>query len=523
MRRLVLVAAILVLGSCQPGPPAVKVNGETLVGKYVSGDQVWAFLGVPFAEPPVGDLRWRAPQPLISSGGPRDVTEFAPACMQTMRILDWYRYLAELFGGAADYYEDLEVSEDCLYLNVWTTTLDDDARKPVMVWIHGGSNKSGWSYEPNYHGHKLANEGVIVVSVGYRQGVFGFFSHPDMNPDEAVANFAYRDIIAALEWIQANIHEFGGDPDRVTLFGESAGAQNIIDLMFAKRASGLLHRAITQSTPRFGLSQSSSLAAERERAMGLAEALNLHDTSLEALRDVPAEELLEAYTNAFPSYYHVAAIDGQLFHKTAWSKSEVGDMPRIPLLIGTNDHEWYDSLPDDTDWDVVADRAASLESMDGEAALQLVQNEQDPQRALDRLITADRYVCKAQHLANRKNRLVGSTWVYHFTRVREDPAARNELGAYHGAEYPYVFGTHDSYMKTTATDLELEATMQSYWVTFAKTGNPNSEATPQWPLFVGDQPLVQDLGDTVKPKSAPEPELCALFEAWHAENYVPAN
>ncbi|MDH3533599.1 MAG: carboxylesterase family protein, partial [Gammaproteobacteria bacterium] len=242
MRHIFPALAVLVLVACEESPPTVTVNGEVLLGKYVEDGKVAAFLGVPFAEPPVGARRWRAPQTFEGKVEQRSVIEFAPACMQTMRILDWYRDMAELFGSSADYYEDLDISEDCLYLNLWTPTLDSQARLPVMVWIHGGSNKSGWSYEPNYHGHKLAQEDVVVVSVAYRQGVFGFLSHPEMPADEPQANFAYWDLIAALRWIQDHIGRFGGDPQRVTLFGESAGAQNILALTFAHAADGLFHR-----------------------------------------------------------------------------------------------------------------------------------------------------------------------------------------------------------------------------------------------------------------------------------------
>ena len=180
MHRFTCCVATLLLVSCEPGAPAVSAGGETLIGLRMEDNKVMAFLGVPFAEPPVGDLRWRAPQPLTATQMRRETQEFAPACMQSMRILDWYRYLAELFGGSRDYYGDLDVSEDCLYLNIWTTMLDNAAKQPVMVWIHGGSNKSGWSYEPNYHGHKLAQQGVVVVSVAYRHGVFGFLT-PDQS------------------------------------------------------------------------------------------------------------------------------------------------------------------------------------------------------------------------------------------------------------------------------------------------------------------------------------------------------
>ena len=222
MQKYAVALLLLALIGCDR-TPTVDIDGEVLTGMYVEDGKVAAFLGVPFAEPPVGDLRWRAPQSLATRVEHRDVTEFAPACIQTMRILDWYRWMAESFGGSVDEYDDLEISEDCLYLNIWTPALDSHAEMPVMVWIHGGSNKSGWSYEHNYHGHKLALEGVVVVSVAYRQGPFGFLSHPDLPADEARANFGYWDLIASLQWIQDNIRDFGGDPDRVTLFGESAG------------------------------------------------------------------------------------------------------------------------------------------------------------------------------------------------------------------------------------------------------------------------------------------------------------
>jgi len=182
---------VFLVAGCTPAPPEVRVDGEALIGRTVAEGNVAAFLGVPYAEPPVGELRWRAPQPLSTRLAHRDAVDFPPACMQSMRILDWYRYMAETFGGSADYYDDLAVSEDCLYLNIWTPSLDDDAKLPVLVWVHGGSNNSGWSYELNYHGHNLAERGVVVVSIAYRLGVFGFFSHPDL-PREYAALFAGR-------------------------------------------------------------------------------------------------------------------------------------------------------------------------------------------------------------------------------------------------------------------------------------------------------------------------------------------
>lgn len=516
-RRIISIVAFFILAGCDSSTPTVVAGGETLIGKYVEDGKVAAFLGVPFAEPPVGDLRWRAPQPLANNLERREVVDFAPACMQSMRILDWYRYMAELFGASGDYYDDLVVSEDCLYLNVWTPTLETDAELPVMVWVHGGSNRSGWSYEPNYHGNKLAQRDVIVVSVAYRQGLFGFISDEALDSAEPVANFGLWDLVASLRWIQDNIAQFGGDPGRVTLFGESAGAQNIVALMFAQPAAGLFHRAVGQSTAGFGLNRMSTLAAEQARAAEFATMMGAEPGTLASLRSFSADALLEKYEEAYSDYYHSPAVDNQLFTESPWESLEAGQIPDMPLIVGTNADEWYDSLPDDTTWDNVAARSADLPHMDPAKALAIVRSENDPQRALDRLITANAFLCKSQHAAAKMNDAGGDAWVFHFTRVREDPAGA-EVGAFHGAEYAYVFGVHDDYMTTTDEDRQLEETMQSYWIRFAATGNPNSEQTPAWPRFTAAEKQTQELGDKVFTKPAPEPELCALFEDWLVEN-----
>ena len=329
MRVCVTLVLIALLVSCQR-TSSVTVDGELLIGKYEYG--VETFLGVPFAEPPVGELRWRAPQPLATRVTRRDATTFAPACMQSMRILDWYRYMAETFGGSPDYYDDLEVSEDCLYLNVWTPALDPTAKLPVMVWVHGGSNKSGWSYENNYRGHVLAPQGVVVISVAYRNGLFGFLSHPDLAGEDAVANFGLWDLIAALQWIQANVTSFGGDPDRVTLFGESAGAQNILALMMAERSKSLFHRAVLQSTAGFGLDMP-SLEVEIARGAELGELVNAE--SIDALRQIDAHRLLEIYEADIPGHYHSPAIDGQLIDNSTWSSVQEQEFGR------SRAHYWH--------------------------------------------------------------------------------------------------------------------------------------------------------------------------------------
>jgi len=418
MHKYSVVLIALILSACD-NAPVVEVDGEKLNGMYVEDGKVAAFLGVPFAQPPVGDLRWRAPQPLSNTITKREVTEFAPACMQSMRILDWYRWMAEEMGGSADYYDDLEISEDCLYLNVWTPTLESDAILPVMVWVHGGSNKSGWAYETNYYGHKLAQKDVVVVSVAYRQGVFGFLSHPDLPRDEPVANFAYWDLIASLQWVHDNIEQFGGDPQRVTMFGESAGAENILALMATDAVDGLLHRGVAQSTAGFGLSRMSTLAEEKERALELAAALGLPEkNSLAALREVPADELFAVYDETFSSYYHAPAIDDQLFVESTWETIHEHGLSGRELIIGSNYHEWYASTAEDTTWDdVTREGAALIEGMDYESALEIVRDEKDPRTALDRLLTASNMLCASQNVAATVNAAGGAAWMYHFTRT----------------------------------------------------------------------------------------------------------
>jgi len=513
MRRLLFIVTVVILAGCDQRPSLI-IDGEQLAGKYVGEEGVATFLGVPFAEPPVGDLRWRAPQPLQTKQQRRDTTEFAAACIQSMRILDWYRYMAEIFGESGDYYEDLATSEDCLYLNLWTPTLEADAKLPVMVWIHGGSNRSGWSYEANYRGHVLAPQGVVVVTVAYRQGAFGFLSHPELDGDEPIANFGIWDIIAALHWIQDNIGQFGGDPDRVTLFGESSGGENILALVFSDPAKGLFNRGVLQSAARYGISMP-TLADEQRRGSDLAKAFGFDgDETLVRLRQVPANKLLQVYEDTFAEHYHSAAIDGQLFSTSTWENIQAGNFAEHDLMLGTNNQEWLDYISASVTADDVVHTAAELRRMDGAAALAVVAAEPDPRRTMDRLITADAYVCPSQNTAAHRAASGGKAWMYFFSRIREDKGGV-AVGAYHGAEYPYVFGTHDAYMNTNQVDLELSATMQRYWINFAATGDPNAEGLPIWPRYQPTQPLVQELGDNVRSIPAIEPELCALFEAWN--------
>jgi para-nitrobenzyl esterase len=521
--RTALFLSVLFAASACSRAPEVLIDGELLVGEMHEDTSIAVFRGVPFAEPPIDDLRWRAPQPLTTKQERRDAKEFAAACMQPTRILDWYRYMAETFGASGDYYPDLEIDEDCLYLNVWTPELSTDAALPVMVYVHGGSNKSGWSYEKNYHGHALAARGVVVVSITYRLGVFGFLSHPEMDPDEPQSNFGIWDAVAALRWVQDNIRQFGGDPDRVTLLGESSGAQDVLAILFARPAAGLIHRVILQSTAGYGIERMTTVADEKERGVALARRLGVEGPgSLERLRRIPADQLLQVYEQAFSSYYHSPAIDQQLFSDSTWASIEAGNFGELQMLAGTNRDEWLDYIDIDATADEVIRTAHELKHLNPEEALAEVISEPSPRRAMDRLITADNYVCASQRTAKRLSESGGSSWMYFFSRVRQG-AGGEKLGAYHGAELPYVFGTHDAYTKTTEVDLNLSAVMMGYWAQFAATGDPNADGLPHWPEYLDPDYSMLEFGDEIAVIPSPEPGLCALFEDWAAKSAVAPN
>jgi len=509
MRNIsVILLGVLLIACTQP--PEANVNGERLGGEYLSDAGVAVFRGIPFAEAPVGDLRWRAPQSLQAKMPVRDATKFAPACMQSMGILEWYRDMAELFGSTRDEFEDLAVSEDCLYLNVWTPRLSEDANLPVMVYIHGGSNDSGWAYEPDYRGHVIAQRGVVVVSIAYRLGVFGFWSHPDIGEDDALANFGLWDQLAALEWIRKHITRFGGDPGRITLFGESAGSQDVLALMASEKATGLFHGAIMQSNAGFGIGRRGSPSLEEEQQRGVDTAMLFGfdgNDSLRELKSVPADNLLARYEEQFSRYYHSPAVDGQLFNRSIWDTINDRELASIPFIIGSNGDEWYDTIPEDAGEEAVLNAIESASHLNSPDTLAAIKAEPDYRRAIDRISAGNGMLCPSQYTAA----LYDNAWVYHFTRIREGEGGAH-VRAYHGAELPYTFGTHPAWMSTTEVDRDLTEQILSYWTQFAAPGNPNSPGRPEWPTFSSPGRRVMDFANEARIKDAPEPVLCQIFD-----------
>ena len=280
-RIIIILFSIGVYGStdCQP---TAFIKDTKLIGSLHQDNEVEMFLGIPFAVPPINDLRWEKPVAWTPENK-REITanKFRPGCIQNQRIVNWYKRLILDFGGDPETFDIPEFSEDCLYLNLWRPKgLKDNL--PVIVYIHGGSNKAGWSYEPNYHGHNIANKGFILISIPYRLGVFGFFSHPDIESP----NLALYDQILALEWIQKYVSFFGGDPSNVTLVGESAGAGGISHLIASPLSKNLFHKAIHQSG---GSSFTYPTSALDVKKLANSFANSFEDPSLKNLKNVGAE------------------------------------------------------------------------------------------------------------------------------------------------------------------------------------------------------------------------------------------
>ena len=501
--------------------PVVFANGEELHGHWDdTNNGIATFKGIPFAAPPVAALRWRAPVANAPRPGPQKATGFAPACMQTDYMVVWYQEVAKSFGSESGTVgRPNGVSEDCLYLNVWSPLPGPDAHLPVMVWVHGGSNKGGWSYEPNYEGAQLAAKGVVVVTIAYRLGAFGFFSHPSLENGEGepVANFGLLDVARAFQWVSENIESFGGDADNITLIGESAGAGNISDLVATRLAEESDYQRIILQSSASGLRERRTLANEQALGQHLVNSMGFEDTvTADELRSIPAEDLLAAYMNGLPGHYFNAVIDNLTMKVSpAETLRQVADT-KLDVLTGTNADEWYMYIDENAGQ---ADLEKSLEGLAPDHVSDLlakVSHLPDTRRAMDKIQTAQNMLCPSRYLAARITELGGQGFVYYFSRQRPGPGGV-ELGAYHGTEIPYVFDRHDDWLPTEDIDHDLTKAVMDYWVQFARSGNPNMPNRPQWPVYGGQDPMLMELGDTIGAIGPNDLELCKWLGPGHGD------
>lgn len=497
---LVLLASVT-LPAAIPDP--VRVEAGQLSGVDGHDPAVRVFKGIPYAAPPVGDLRWKGPKAAAPWKGVRDAHEFSPTCMQTPYPE------GSIYRSAPQ-----PMSEDCLYLNVWTAAKSADERRPVMVWVHGGAFTRGSGSTPAYDGESLAKKGVVLVTINYRLGVFGFLAHPELSKESGhnvSGNYAFLDQVAALEWVKKNIAAFGGDPNRVTVFGESAGSWSVNYLMATPLAKGLFQGAIGESGGAF--SPMTTLAAAEE--VGRKFAAREGAESIAALRAKPAEDLLKA-DGSFPPN-----VDGWALPEDVYSIFAKGRQNDVPLIAGSNADEGTTLAP----WPA-----------NGTAAAYVTQTRHRFGTQTDRFLQIypanSEEQAKAAHYDSFRDLVFGwqmRTWVrmatqtgkskaflYYFNRV---PPGRDSdrLRVYHAAEILYVFDNLGvSPRPWEDDDRKLADTMSSYWVNFAATGDPNGKGLPRWPAYQGSDDVALELGSPIKPVAHLHATALDFFDDFYA-------
>ncbi len=480
----------------------LRTANGVLEGVVSPDGKVRTFKGIPYAAPPVGPLRWKAPQPAPPWTGVRRAVDYPPRCMQ-----------GHIFNDMV--FNDEGPSEDCLYLNLWMPANPPQAKLPVMVWIHGGGFVAGSSSEPRQDAGNLSKKGVMVVSFNYRLGVFGFFAHPELTKEsehKASGNYGLLDQVAALDWIKKNIATFGGDPDNVTIFGESAGSFSVSALMASPLARGLFHRAIGESGAFFGTTLPAKSRVEAEK-VGVKFAESAFGTaSLEALRAKPAQEVLEAALKQ-PREYFSPDIDGYFLPADCRSIYSAGKQSHIPLLAGWNKDEGsFQSFfaNDESTVENYIARAKTRFGSNAEAFLKLYPAATDAQakRAAQDL-AGDQFVAYSTWKWLEMQLKTGESPVfrYEFDQTLPPPADATpgtEPTAPHASEIEFVFRVLSSkHLPWRPEDWRVSELMSSYWTNFAKTGDPNGPGLPRWPAYNSrDGYQVMHLG--ANPGSAPD-------------------
>lgn len=478
MRPILLFALMLAAPVAEAAVNDATVETGRLRG-VVSG-AVAAFKGIPYAAPPVGPNRWRPPQPAAKWTGVRDASKYGADCMQL-----------PFPGDAAPL--GVTPAEDCLYLNVWKPARGG-RRLPVMVWIYGGGFVNGGSSPEVYDGSRFAEDGIVFVSFNYRVGRFGFFAHPALTKESAggmVGNYAFMDQIAALKWVKRNIAAFGGDPNNVTIFGESAGGMSVLTLMTSPEARGLFHKAIVESGGGRNLLGPMRKVSEAQGALGPAESVGLafakkmgiegtDSKALEALRALPAEKIVDGLNMASMNTptYSGPMIDGKIVVETAEQAFLGGRQAKVPFIAGANNMDIGFSFARTLEdvfkpFGELRARAEAAYNPDGKGDARTV----GYQAAMDRMmIEPARFTVRKMAEAGQK------ACHYRFSYVAE--SMRKEWpGAPHATEIPYVFNTAKVKYgeKLTPADQKMADMVHAYWVDFVKKGDPNGAGRPVWP------------------------------------------
>ncbi len=463
--------------------PIVKTQAGDVQG--VAEQDVVAFKGIPFAAPPVGELRWRAPKAAAPWQSVRDGAAYGRGCIAVLGV-------PEDFGGDPGPH-----SEDCLYLNVWTPKADSSAELPVMVWIHGGAFVFGSGGSNLYSGAPLAGKGAVVVTINYRLMQLGFFAHPALEKENprGPANFGLLDQIAALKWVQQNIARFGGDPRNVTIFGESAGGQSVLALFASPLARGLFHKGIAQSSyilPEAARAKAIAAGAKAAEALGLSGA----NATAAELRAVPAEKFATLKGKDL-SNSPVPIASDPVLPLSIQATFTAGKQAPVPLILGSNS----DDISVATAFGI--EPAAVLKRLGAAGFLvrALYPGVKDETELARQAVRDVVFTMPVRWLADRHARRA-PTWRYYFDYVTVANRSKFPNGVQHGAEIPYVLGTLGLVATTkdiaNQQDHTVARQMSTYWLAFARTGKPAADGNPAWPSHRGRQDRTLVVGDTIK-------------------------
>lgn len=507
-------AATFAFTSTAFGQAPKPVRTEAGIVQGTMEDGIATYKGIPFAAPPLGELRWRAPQPPAPWKGVKEADKFAPACMQISIVMP------------ALGMEAVPVSEDCLYLNVWTPAKSPKDKLPVMVWIYGGGFTAGATSLASYDGANLAKKGVILVSVAYRVGPFGFFAHPELSAEQGghSGDYGLLDQIAGLKWVQRNIARFGGDPHRVTIFGESAGGIAVSMLAASPLAKGLFEGAISESGGNFaparidgeGGENMISLATAEHNGVALLSKLSVK--SIADARTLPAAVILKAQGpglgGSWPDF------DGYVLLGDQYDLYKAGRYSDTPVLIGTNADEGALFTATATvsqfermvraGYGEYADKILSVYPAGSDT--QALHSERDLFRDTAFAWPTWTWARLQSHTGRSK------VFVYDFSHRPQYPNTPQfkDWGAAHGSEIAYVFENFGSAMPATQDDHAVADQISSYWVNFAKTGDPNGAGLPTWPAFTDDDQQVMNLDVTSKPIPVPNLDKLQVLDGYYA-------